>query len=279
LARVARESVIDLAADGVVYAESRYAPEQHLQSGLTLQQVVDAVQTGLDEGMDDAEAAGRPIRVQAVLCAMRQANHSERIAELALANRDRGVVGFDIAGPERGFPPTQHRRAFAKLREANFPYTIHAGESADLESLWQAVQQCGAVRIGHGAQIAEDIEGWQVPETAVLGRLAHWVRDRHLPLEVCPTSNLQTGLAPDIASHPITALKRLGFAVTVNTDNRLMSGTSMTREAGLLIAEAGWTLADLRDVTATAMRAAFIHDDEREDLLASVILPAYAAVV
>ncbi len=281
LRRVARESVLDLAADGVVYAEQRYAPEQHLQRGLSLQDVVDAVQAGFADGVAEAAAQGRVIRVGTLVTAMRHADRGDEIAALALANRDRGVVGFDIAGAEAGFPPSRHETAFRTLRLASFPVTVHAGEAAGLESIAEALHVAGATRIGHGVRIADDVEILPGEDEgdearARLGHLAHWVRDQQVPLELCPSSNVQTGAATSIADHPVTLLKELGFAVTVNTDNRLQSGTTLSRELALLAEQAGWTLADLRDVTVTAAWNAFIHHDEREDLVDQVILPAFS---
>ena len=282
LSRVARESVLDLAADGVVYAEQRYAPEQHLGGGLSLQDVVDAVQEGLAQGVAEAAEDGRRIRVGQIVTAMRHANRGQEIAELALANRERGVVGFDIAGAEAGNLPSRHKRAFRTLRQAHFPVTVHAGEAAGLESVAEALHIGGALRLGHGVRIIDDIQfGEPVDgdplgiDEAVLGYLAHWVRDQQVPLELCPSSNVQTGVSTSVAHHPITALARLGFAVTVNTDNRLMSGTSMGREMQMLVDEAGWTLADLRDAALTAAWNGFIHHDERQALVDEVILPGY----
>jgi adenosine deaminase len=293
LARVAREAVVDLAADSVVYAELRFAPELHQREGLDTQRVVDAVLGGIDEGIAEARDGGRRIRVGLILDAMRQANRSEEIARLVVANRVR-VAGYDIAGPEAHFPVTHHVAAFRMLAEANIPVTIHAGEAGGLASIWEAVTKGGARRIGHGVAIVEDIAGLGSPggpagpwdgggpgdptdgEVAEFGALAHWIRDWGIVLEMCPSSNVQTGAVASVAAHPITALKRLGFPVTINTDNRLMSGTSMTREATLLMAEAAWTLADLRDVTVTAARGAFIHADERAAIVEETILPAYA---
>lgn len=281
LRRVAREAVLDLAADGVVYAEQRYAPEQHLAAGLSLQEVVDAVQAGLDEGVAIAEEQGRFIRVGTLLTAMRHADRGEEIARLALANRDVGVVGFDIAGPEAGFPPSRHLEAFRLLRRENFPFTIHAGEAAGPESIWEALQLCGGVRIGHGVRIVDDValEGYDSEgfPLARVGRLAGWVRERQVPLEVCPSSNVQTGAAPSVAEHPITLLRDLGFTVTVNTDNRLMSGTSMTREMTLLVAEADWTLGDLEAATLAAAFNAFASFDVMRQVIMEQVLPGFAA--
>ncbi|MBO3100412.1 adenosine deaminase [Cellulomonas fengjieae] len=275
LRRVARESVVDLAADGVVYAEQRYAPEQHLTQGLSLQEVVDAVQEGFAEGIAEAAAAGRSIRIGTLITAMRHADRGDEIAALALANRDNGVVGFDIAGAENGFPPSRQAAAFDTLARADFPATVHAGEAAGLESIAEAVHVAHACRIGHGVRLIEDVTADELGDR--LGTLAHWVRDRRIPLELCPSSNVQTGAAESVASHPITRLRDLGFAVTVNTDNRLQSGTSMSRELTLLVEEAGWTLVDLRDAAVTAAAHSFLHHDERSTLIDQVIRPAYAA--
>jgi adenosine deaminase len=275
LRRVARESVLDLAADGVVYAEQRYAPEQHVQQGLSLQQVVDAVQAGFAEGIAEAATQGRTIRIGTLITAMRHADRGDEIAALALENRDNGVVGFDIAGAEIGFPPSRQATAFTTLENADFPATVHAGEAAGLESIAEALHVAHASRIGHGVRLIDDVTADELGDK--LGTLAHWVRDRRIPLELCPSSNVQTGAAESVATHPITKLKELGFAVTVNTDNRLQSGTSLTRELTLLVEDAGWTLADLRDVAVTAAQHTFLHHDERLALIEQVLLPAYAS--
>ncbi|MGP4011659.1 adenosine deaminase [Streptomyces sp. 4N124] len=269
LLRTAEEYVLDLAEDGVFYAEVRYAPELMLKSGLTLPEVVEAVQEGLAAGMAKAAAAGTPVRVGTLLCGMRMFDRVREAADLAVAFRDAGVVGFDIAGAEDGFPPADHLAAFEHLRRESVPFTIHAGEAHGLPSIHQALQVCGAQRIGHGVRITEDIVDGK------LGRLAGWVRDRRIALEMCPTSNLQTGAATSIAEHPITALKDLGFRVTLNTDNRLVSGTTMTREMSLLVEEAGWGVEDLRTVTVNAVKSAFIPFDERKALIEDVVLPGY----
>ncbi|GGL29436.1 adenosine deaminase [Phycicoccus endophyticus] len=277
LTRVARECALDLADDGVVYAESRFAPELHIEGGLSLERVLEAVLAGFREGEAQAAAAGTPIRVRALLTAMRHAANSREIAELAVAYRDRGVAGFDIAGAEAGFPPTRHLDAFEYLRRENAHFTIHAGEAFGLPSIWEAIQWCGADRLGHGVRIVDDIE-LTADGQARLGRLAAYVRDRRIPLEMCPSSNVQTGAAQSVATHPITLLKRLRFRVTVNTDNRLMSGTSMSREMQLLVDEAGWDLEDLRWVTVNAMKSAFLPFDERLELIEHVLKPGYAAL-
>ncbi|MET7684940.1 adenosine deaminase [Streptomyces sp. NPDC005423] len=273
LLRAAEEYVLDLAADGVVYGEVRYAPELMVNGGLAPAEVVETVQEGLAAGMAKAAAAGTPLQVRTLLCGMRMFDRVREAADLAVAFRDAGVVGFDIAGAEDGFPPADHLGAFAHLRAESVPFTIHAGEAHGLPSIHQAVQVCGAQRVGHGVRITEDIVDGK------LGRLAGWVRDRRIALEMCPTSNLQTGAATSIAEHPITALKDLGFRVTLNTDNRLVSGTTMTREMSLLVEQAGWTVEDLRTVTVNAVKSAFLPFDERRALIEDVVLPGYASVL
>ncbi|MFI5532305.1 adenosine deaminase [Kitasatospora sp. NPDC051853] len=275
LVRVAADCAEDLAADGVVYAEVRYAPEQHLEKGLTLDEVVEAVNEGFRLGEANAREKGHRIRVGTLLTAMRHAARSQEIAELANRYRDQGVVGFDIAGAEAGHPPTRHQGAFDYLKGENNHFTIHAGEAFGLPSIWEALQCCGADRLGHGVRIIDDIT---VNEdgSVELGRLAAYVRDKRVPLEMCPTSNLQTAAASSYAEHPIGLLSRLKFRVTVNTDNRLMSGTSMSQEFGHLVEAFGYTLADMEWFTVNAMKSAFLPFDERLAMINDVIKPGYA---
>jgi adenosine deaminase len=277
LHRVAAECALDLGQDGVVYAEVRFAPEQHLERGLRLPEVVEAVLAGFAEGSAQAQAAGTPIRVGTLLTAMRHAARSQEIAELAVRYRDVGVVGFDIAGAEAGYPPTRHLDAFEYLQRENFHFTIHAGEAFGLPSIWQAIQWCGADRLGHGVRIVDDIESG--PDGPSLGRLSAYVRDKRIPLELCPSSNVQTGAAASIAEHPIGLLRRLHFRVTVNTDNRLMSATSMSREMALLAEAFSYGWSDLQWFTINAMKSSFIPFDERLRLINEVIKPAYAKLI
>ncbi|MDR7087640.1 adenosine deaminase [Aeromicrobium panaciterrae] len=280
LARVARESVIDLAADGVVYAELRWAPEQHLSAGLTLQETVEAVQAGIEEGRAEAAAQGNPIVVGQLLTAMRHALRGLEIAEIVVEYRDKGVAGFDIAGAEDGYPPILHLEAFDFLRRENAHFTIHAGEAFGLPSIWQAIQRCGTERLGHGVRIVDDID-FDAPGGPKLGRLAAYIRDRRIPLEMCPSSNMQTNAVPNmksIADHPIGKLKELGFRVTVNCDNRLMSNTSMSKEMQLLVDAFGYSTDDLRWFTINAMKSAFLPFDERLAIINDIIKPAYAAL-
>ena len=230
ITRVARECVEDLARDGVVYAEVRYAPEQHLREWPHPRGGGPRGAARLRRG-DGGHAA---IDVRQLLTAMRHQARSREIAELAVQHRDVGVVGFDIAGAEAGYPPTRHLDAFEYLQRENAHFTIHAGEAFGLPSIWQAIQWCGADRLGHGVRIIDDITV-DDDGTPHLGRLAQYVRDKRIPLELCPHSNVQTGAASSIAEHPIGLLTKLRFRVTVNTDNRLMSGTSMSREMQALV--------------------------------------------
>ena len=277
LLRVAAECVEDLAEDGVVYAEIRYAPELHVEWGLSLEEVVEAVLEGVGQGQRRAEAAGRRIRVGTLLTAMRQNARSQEIAKLSIRYRDQGVVGFDLAGPEMGYPPTQHLDAFELLRDENFHFTIHAGEASGLPSIWQAIQRCGADRLGHGVRIIDDITVAD-DGAAKLGRLASYVLDKRIPLEMCPTSNVQTGAVSSIAEHPIDLLRRLYFRVTVNTDNRLMSGTSMSQEFARLTEAFEYTLDDMCRFTVNAMKSAFIPFDARRALIDEVIKPDYTTL-
>lgn len=278
LHRVAYECATDLADDGVVYAEVRFAPELHTENGLPLSEVVEAVLAGFAEGAANSAAHGRPIRIGALLTAMRHAARSMEIAELAVVYRQQGVVGFDIAGAEAGFPPTRHLDAFEYLQRENSRFTIHAGEAFGLPSIWQALQWCGAHRLGHGVRIVDDIA---IDEDGApqLGLLANYVRDTRVPLELCPSSNLQTGAVASIAEHPIGMLAKLRFRVTVNTDNRLMSGTCMSKEMGLLSEAFGYGWEDLRWFTINALKSSFVHFDERLAIIDDVVKPAYAKLM
>jgi adenosine deaminase len=273
LTRIAREFVQDLGADGVVYGEVRWAPEQHLTQGLTLDDTVDAVQEGIDQGIDDVRATGARIRVGQLITAMRHNDRGLEIAELAVRHRDRGVVGFDIAGPEAGFPASNHRAAFDYLASEFFPATVHAGEADGLDSIRSALLDGRALRLGHGVRLAEDItvERQDDENTYVtLGSLSQWVKDREIALETSPTSNLQTGAiaawGTDILDHPFDLLYQLGFRVTVNTDNRLMSGTTLTRELSILADAFAYDRTDLEIFQLNAAAGAFLPLEEREEL-------------
>ncbi len=272
LIRAAAESAEDMAADGIVYAEVRFAPEQHTEAGLTLDEVVEAVVEGFRIG-----SANKPIQIGTLVTAMRTAARSYEIAELAIRHRDAGVVGFDIAGAEAGYPPTRHLDAFQLCMRENLPITIHAGEAFGLPSIAEALNHCGAQRLGHGVRIVDDIEVGDDGK-ATLGRLASWVRDRRVPLEMCPTSNINTGVAPSIAEHPIGLLRRLRFRVTVNTDNRLMSDVTLSDEFLNLSETFGYGLSDMEWLTLNAMKSAFWPFEQRLRIITEQIKPGYAAL-
>jgi adenosine deaminase len=275
IVRVAAECAEDLAADGVVYAEVRYAPELSTERGLSLDDVVEANIEGFGIGMERARAAGNPIVMKVIVTAMRQAARSVEVAECAVRWRDAGVVGFDIAGPEAGYRPTRHLDAFEYIRRENFHITIHAGESFGVPSIWEALQFCGAERLGHGVRIVDDIHV-RDDGSVELGRLAAFVRDRRVPLEMCPTSNVHTGAAPSTSEHPIDLLRRLRFRVTLNTDNRLMSGVSMSSEFVALDEAFGIGLGEMEWLTLNGMKSAFAPFDERLRIINEVVKPGYA---
>ena len=268
--RVAYECGEDLARDGVVYAEVRYAPVFHLQRGLNLEQVVAAVERGFTRAERD-----HGLTLRQIICAMRDRTDSLEMAELAVANRDRGVVGFDIAGEEEGHPPKAHLEAFNFCRRENFSITIHAGEAFGPPSIWQALQYCGAHRIGHGVRLVEDmaISDGQVVK---LGPLATYVRDKRIPLELCPSSNVDTGAVPTLAEHPIRHFIGQRFRVTVNTDNRLMSDVTLSDEFQRLSRVMSLTLADVERLSINAMKSAFVGYDERVAIIYARIKPGYA---
>lgn len=274
LVRVAREFVLDLAADGVLHGEVRWAPEQHLERGLGLDAAVEAVQEGIRQGVDATRQSGRRIGAGQLVTAMRHTDRALEIAELAVRHRDRGAIGFDIAGPEAGFPPARHRVAFDFLAEHWFPVTVHAGEADGLDSIRSALTDGRALRLGHGVRIAEDlvVEREDADQSYVsVGRLARWVRDRRVPLELSPSSNLQTGAieawGTTLADHPFDLLYQLGFQVTVNTDNRLMSDTTLSKELALLVDAFDYDLDDLLAFQLNAAESAFLPLEDREELV------------
>ena len=272
LERVAYEQAEDLSQDGVVYFETRFAPIFHTQKGLSHQQVVSAVLKGLQRGRKDFG-----ISSGLIICAMRNMEVSLEMAELAVDFRERGVVGFDLAGEEGGYPPKKHVDAFHYIQRQNFNITIHAGEGFGKESIWQAIQYCGAHRIGHGTRLIDDIavaDGKAVK----LGDLAQYVLDKRIPLEICLLSNVQTGAARSLEEHPFKILYQEKFRVTLNTDNRLMSDTSMTKEFQAAADTFALSLDDFEKITINAMKSAFLPYDQRCDFIYSVIKPGYAKV-
>lgn len=277
LERVAYECALDLAADGVVYAETRFAPELHQDRGLAAEAVVEAVIAGLRRGERDAAAAGTPITVNAILCAMRTADRSPEIARLvaSLARREPKVVAFDLAGAETGFPPSLHAEALAFARREHLNVTIHASEPPDLELIADALAH-GAHRIGHGVRLQADVT-WHADGTAELGPLARYVLDRRIPLEMAPSCHVQIGAVASIAEHPFDRFRRLGMVVTVNTDNRLMSDVSVSGETHLLATTFGWGWDELEQVATMGIESSFAPYDERRRLVRDVVAPAYAA--
>jgi len=274
LERVAYEAVLDLAREGVIYAELRWAPEQHLNGGLSLDQTLEAVQDGLERGMEEVANRGGFIRTGQIISAMRHADRSLEIAELAVRHRNNGVVGFDIAGPEKGYLPSRHKVAFDYLASELFPVTVHAGEADGIDSIKDAMISGRAIRIGHGVRLIEDIMFSRTEgdtDLVVLGPVAQWVHDREIALELSPSSNLQTGafamMGDSMEDHPIDIMYDLGFKVTVNTDNRLMSGTSLTKELEVLSETFGYSLADLEQFQLNAAASAFQGLPEREELM------------
>ena len=273
LVRIAREFVQDLGADGVVYGEIRWAPEQHLVHGLTLDQTVEAVQEGIEAGIADVQATGSDIRIGQLVSAMRHADRGLEIAELAVRHRGNGVVGFDIAGAEAGFPAGRLRDAFDYLAGQFLPSTVHAGEADGIESIRGALIDGRALRLGHGVRLAEDIQVSREDEEntyVTLGPIAQWVKDREIALELSPTSNVDTHSfaqwGDELIDHPFDLLYQLGFRVTVNTDNRLMSRTSLTRELFVLAETFGYDLTDLAVFQLNAAASAFLPLEEREEL-------------
>lgn len=272
LERVAYEQAADLSKDGVVYFETRFAPVFHTKRGLTYQQIVSAVLKGLARGRQDFG-----VHSGLIICAMRNMNVSLEMAELAVDFRERGVVGFDLAGEEGGYPPKKHVDAFHYIQRENFNITVHAGEGFGKESIWQAIQYCGAHRIGHGTRLIDDVavaDGRAVK----LGDLAQYVLDKRIPLEICLLSNVHTGATPSLEQHPFKTFYREKFRVTLNTDNRLMSNTSMTREFEAAAETFGLTLDDFEKISINAMKSAFLPYSQRCDFIYKTLKPGYARI-
>src|ERR1700678_4724433 len=270
--RVAYEQAEDLSQDGVIYFETRFAPLFHTGMGLTPQQIVSAVLKGLERGRKDFG-----VRSGLLICAMRNMNVSLEMAELAVDFRERGVVGFDLAGEEGGYPPKKHVEAFHYIQRENFNITVHAGEGYGKESIWQAIQYCGAHRIGHGTRLIDDI-AVKDGKAVNLGALAQYVLDKRIPLEICLISNVHTGATPSLSEHPFKILYQEKFRVTLNTDNRLMSSTTMTQEFEAAAETFGLTLYDFEKITVNAMKSAFLPYKERCDFIYSTIKPGYARI-
>jgi len=272
LTRVAEEMIEDLAADGVVYVETRFSPLFHTEGGLKHHEALEAVLRGLERGR---ERFG--VRFGVLVCAMRSMDPmtSLQMAELAVAYRDRGVVGFDLAGDEMGHPPKAHLDSFHYVQRENFNITIHAGEAFGKESIWQALQYCGAHRIGHGTRLKDDLflEGGRV---AGIGSLAGYVLDRRIPIEICLTSNLHTGAAASYPEHPFRYFFDKRFRVTLNTDNRLMSDVTLTSEYDVAQREYGLDFEDLEKIAVNSMKSAFLPYNQRLAVIFDAIKPGHA---
>ena len=272
LQRVAYEHILSLKEDNVAYGEIRFAPILHTDKGLNLEEVLESVLTGLERGKEETG-----VSYGLILCAMRHQNISLEIAELAVAFRNRGVVGFDIAGDEYGHPPKKHLDAFQYIKNRNFNITIHAGEAFGVESIWQAVQICGAHRIGHATRLLEDMVVHNA-RIEKMGSLSHYIQDKRIPLEICLSSNIQTGAAPSLDEHPFGLYFRNHFRVLLCTDNRLMSNTSLGKEMGLAVKHFNLSLRDLEKLTINAMKSAFIHYEGRLKLIYDTLKPGFAKI-
>ncbi len=269
LERIAFEFMEDMAADGVVYAEVRFAPVFHVQKGLTMDEVVRAVLAGLRRG-----GAAFGVAWGLILCAMRHRDDALETAELAIRWRDEGVVGFDLAGGEAGFPPKKHLSAFHAIHRANFNITIHAGEAYGAESIWQALQWCGAHRLGHGTRLMDDVQIMEDGEVK-LGTLARYVLDHRIPLEMCLSSNVHTGACASLEEHPFPLFFRLGFRVSLNTDDRLMSDTEMSKELALATELFELGLDDLERLALHSIKSAFAPHDMRIRIMLGTLIPGY----
>jgi adenosine deaminase len=269
LERVAYEMMEDMKSDGVIYVETRFAPVFHTDKGLHWEEVVSSVLRGLERGKTDFG-----VGYGLIISAMRNMNLSEEMAQLAVDFRDRGVVGFDLAGEEGGYPPKKHVEACEYIQRQNFNITIHAGEGFGKESIWQAIQWCGAHRIGHATRLIEDIivsDG----KVVKLGTLAQYVLDKRIPLEICLSSNVHTGAAKSIDEHPFGIYYREKFRVTLNTDNRLMSGTTLSKEFQIAEEVFHLSFAEMEKMTINAMKSAFLPYDERIKYIYESIKPGF----
>lgn len=270
LKRVAFEMMEDMYNDGVCYIEIRFAPIFHTLKGLYMDDVVSAVLEGLEEGKQKFK-----VEFGLLLCGMRNMQDTLEIAELAVNYRKKGVVGFDLAGEEGGYPPKKHIDAFEYIQRENFNITIHAGEAFGKESIWQAIQWCGAHRIGHGTRILDDLVTDKDGNVIGMGDLANYILDKRIPIEICLLSNVHTGAIDRIENHPFAKLYKNKFRVTINTDDRLMSDTTMTKEFLTAIEHFNLTLEDVEKITINSMKSAFIPYNDRIGYIYNVIKPGY----
>ncbi|MBX2977071.1 MAG: adenosine deaminase [Ignavibacteriaceae bacterium] len=273
LSRVAYEMMEDMKKDGVCYVETRFAPVFHTSKGLYMDDVVNAVLEGLEKGKKDFG-----VGYGLILCGMRNMQNTLEIAELAVNFRNHGVVGFDLAGEEGGYPPKRHIEAFQFIQRANFNITIHAGEAFGKESIWQAIQWCGAHRIGHGTRILEDLVRDKDGNVVALGELSQYILDQRIPIEICLLSNVHTGAIDKLENHPFQQLYKLKFRLTINTDDRLMSDTTMTNEFMLAQKYFNLNLDDIEKLTINGMKSAFINYHDRLHYIYNVIKPGYQKI-
>jgi adenosine deaminase len=273
LERVAYEMIEDMKDDGVCYVETRFAPVFHTKNGLYYEESVNAVLKGLERGKKEFG-----VGYGLIICGMRNMKNALDFAEVAVNFRNNGVVGFDLAGEEGGFPPKKHIEAFQCIQRANFNITIHAGEAFGKESIWQAIQWCGAHRIGHATHLMEDINYDKDGNVVSFGELAQYILDKRIPLEICLLSNVHTGAVDKIENHPFGTLFKEKFRVTINTDDRLMSDTTMTNEFLLAIEHFNLTLDDVEKITINAMKSAFIHHNERLFYIYNIIKPGFQKI-
>jgi adenosine deaminase len=273
LTRVAYEMMEDMKKDGVCYVETRFAPIFHTQKGLFYDDIVTAVLEGLEKGKRDFG-----VGYGLIICAMRNMKNSLEMAELAVNYRGQGVVGFDLAGEEGGYPPKKHIEAFQFIQRANFNITIHAGEAFGKDSIWQAIQWCGAHRIGHGTNILQDLTFSPEGEVVGMGDLAQYILDKRIPIEICLLSNVHTGAIDKLENHPFGHLYKMKFRLTLNTDDRLMSNTTMTNECMLAQHYFNLSLDDIEKIQINAMKSSFLHNAERLEYIYKVIKPGYQAM-
>ncbi|MBK8943701.1 MAG: adenosine deaminase [Ignavibacteriae bacterium] len=273
LERVAYEMIEDMYKDGVCYVETRFAPILHLEKNLHYDDVVNSVLEGLERGKKDFG-----VGYGVILCGMRNMKKSLEIAELAVNYRNKGVVGFDLAGEEGGYPPKDHLDAFQFIQRENFNITIHAGEAFGKESIWQAIQFCGAHRIGHATRLLEDVVLDKDGEVISLGELAQYVLDKRLPLEICLLSNVHTGAVDVLENHPFSIFYKKKFRVFLNTDDRLMSDTTLTKEYSIAAEKFGITLDDIEKLNINAMKSSFLPYEERLKYIYNIIKPGYQKI-
>jgi adenosine deaminase len=270
LERTAYEMMEDMYNDGVCYVETRFAPVLHLEKGLHYDDVMKAILKGLVKGKKEFG-----VGFGLIVCAMRNMDISLEIAELAVNYRQHGVVGFDLAGEEGGFPPKQHLDAFDYIKRENFNITIHAGEAFGKESIWQAIQWCGAHRIGHATRLIEDLVFDKDKNIVSKGDLAQFILDKRIPLEICLLSNVHTGAVDKLENHPFIHFYRANYRVFLNTDDRLMSDTTLTKEYVTASELFDISFDDIEKLNLNAMKSSFLRHDQRLHYIYNIIKPGF----